>query len=161
LILDSSVLPKRGKRLEKLSFVYDHSQRKTVKGSEILTLGLLTPRNFYPVSFAHHFSQTTLPEAVEARLRKTRGDLARRLKDAGELTKPALALKLLKAALTQGIPALYLLVDAWFTSPAFCRSVQELGLEVSGRLKRGRTLYDHEGEGFTLDQLIRPTNNAW
>ena len=31
-ILDTSALPKRGKRLENLSFVYDHSQGKTVKG---------------------------------------------------------------------------------------------------------------------------------
>lgn len=87
-ILDTSALPKRGKRLENLSFVYDHSQGKTVKGYEILTLGLLTSRNFYPVNFGHHFSQTAPVEAGEARPRKTRGDLARRLRDARELTKP-------------------------------------------------------------------------
>ena len=55
LILDTSVLPKRGQRLENLSFVYDHSQGKTVKGYEILAMGLLTPRNFYPVSFRPPF----------------------------------------------------------------------------------------------------------
>jgi len=85
-ILDTSALPKRGKRLENLSFVYDHSQGKTVKGYEILTLGLLTPRNFYPLNFGHHFSQTAPAEAGEARPRKTRGDLARRLHDAQEFT---------------------------------------------------------------------------
>ncbi len=66
-ILDTSALPKRGKRLENLSFVYDHSQGKTVKGYEILALGLLTPRNFYPVSFGHHFSRTAPAQAPEAR----------------------------------------------------------------------------------------------
>jgi hypothetical protein len=155
LILDTSALPKRGKRLENLSFVYDHSQGKTVKGYEILTLGLLTPRNFYPVSFGHHFSQTAPAEAPEAQPQKARGDLARRLKEAKELTKPALALKMLQKALAQGISALYLLVDAWFTSPKFCQEVTNLGLEVIGRLKRGRTLYYQEGEGFTLDQLYQ------
>ena len=154
-ILDTSALPKRGKRLENLSFVYDHSQGKTVKGYEILALGLLTPRNFYPVSFGHHFSQTIPGEFPETQPRKTRGDLARRLQEARELSKPALALKMLKEALAQGLSALYLLVDAWFTSPAFCKSVQELGLEVIGRLKRGRTLYYREGEGLTLDQLYQ------
>jgi len=72
-ILDTSALPKRGKRLENLSFVYDHSQGKTVKGYEILALGLLTPRNFYPVSFGHHFSQTIPGEFPETQPRKTRG----------------------------------------------------------------------------------------
>jgi hypothetical protein len=154
-ILDTSTLPKRGQHLENLSFVYDHSQGKTVKGYEILALGLLTPGNFYPVNFGHHFSQTAPAQTPEARPRKTRGDLARRLQEARELTKPALALKMLKAALAQGIPALYLLVDAWFTSPTFCRSVQELGLEIIGRLKRDRTLYYRDGIGFTLDQLYQ------
>jgi hypothetical protein len=91
-ILDTSALPKRGRRLENLSFVYDHSQGKTVQGYEILTLGLLTPRNFYPVNFGHHFSHTAPAQAPEARPRKARGDLARRLKEARELSKPALAL---------------------------------------------------------------------
>lgn len=155
LILDTSALPKRGKRLENLSFVYDHSQGKTVKGYEILTLGLLTPRNFYPVNFGHHFSQRSPAEVPEAQPRRTRGDLARRLKEAGELTKPALALKMLKKALAQGIPALYLLVDAWFTSPKFCREVKNLGLHVIGRLKRDHTLYYWHGTGYTLDRLYQ------
>lgn len=154
-ILDTSTLPKRGKRLEHLSFVYDHSQGKTVKGYEILTLGLLTPRNFYPVSFGHHFSQTAPPEAPEAQPRRIRGDLARRLQEARELTKPALALKMLKNAVAHGIPALYLLVDAWFPSPKFCQEVNNLGLHVIGRLKRDRTLYYRDGTGYTLDQLYK------
>lgn len=154
LILDTSTLPKRGKHLENLSFVYDHSQGKTVKGYEILTLGLLTPQNFYPVSFGHHFSQTAPVEVREARPLKARGDLARRLRDA-KLTKPALAVKMLKAALAQGFPASYLLVDAWFTSPTFCRNVQDLGLQIIGRLKRDRTLYYRAGLGYTLEQLYQ------
>jgi hypothetical protein len=154
-ILDTSALPKRGKCLENLSFVYDHSQGKTVQGYEILTLGLLTPRNFYPVNFGHHFSHTAPAQAPEARPRKARGDLARRLKEARELTKPALALKLLKAALAQGIAAPYLLVDAWFTSPKFCQGVKALGLHVIGRLKRDQTLYHGGGLGYTLDQLYQ------
>lgn len=154
-ILDTSTLPKRGKRLENLSFVYDHSQGKTVKGYEILALGLLTPRNFYPVNFGHHFSHTVPAQAPEARPRRSRGDVARRLKEARELSKPALALKMLKAALAQGIPARYLLVDAWFTSPKFCQGVKDLGLHVIGRLKRNHTLYYWEGIGYTLDQLYQ------
>jgi hypothetical protein len=155
LILDTTALAKRGKRLENLSFIYDHSQGKAVKGYEVLTLGLLTPRNFYPVSFGHHFSQTAPPEAPEAQPRRTRGDLARRLKEAKELTKPVLALKMLKAALGQGIPARYLLVDAWFTSPKFCQEVKNLRLQVIGRLKRDQTLYSWDGAGYTLEQLYQ------
>ena len=154
LILDTSVLPKRGKKLENLTFVYDHSQGKTVKGYEILTLGLLTPDNFYPVNFGHHFSQTAPAQTPEARPLKARGEVARRLRDA-RLTKPALAVKMLEKALAQGRPARYLLVDAWFTSPSFCRRVQDLGLHVIGRLKRDHTRYYQGGVGYTLTQLYQ------
>lgn len=81
--------------------------------------------------------------------------MARRLKEAKELTKPALALKMLKAALGQGIPARNLLVDAWFTSPKFCHEVKNLSLQVIGRLKRDRTLYYWDSAGYTLDQLYQ------
>jgi hypothetical protein len=154
-ILDTSALPKRGKRLEHLSFVYDHSQGKTVKGYEILALGLLTPHNFYPVSFGHHFSQTAPAQAPEARPVKSRGEVARRLQEARELSKPALGLKLLRQALAQGLLALHVLVDAWFTSPAFCQGVKDLGLHAIGRLKRGHTLYYRDGIGYNLDQLYQ------
>jgi len=135
--------------------VYDHSQGKTVRGYEILTLGLLTPRNFYPVSFGHHFSHTAPAQAPTAQPRRTRGEVARRLKEARELTKPALALKMLKAALAQSISAPYLLVDACFTSPKFCQDVKGLSLHVIGRLKRDRNLYYWQGTGYTLDRLYR------
>lgn len=52
LILDTTVLPKRGKTMENLSLVYDHTQGKTVPGYEVLTLGLLTPRNFWPADLS-------------------------------------------------------------------------------------------------------------
>lgn len=61
-ILDTTVLPKRGQTMENLSLVYDHSQRKTVPGYEVLTLGLLTPRNFWPVDFDFRVSRTA-PQA--------------------------------------------------------------------------------------------------
>ena len=35
--------------MEHLSFVYDHTQRKTVNGYELLTLDLITATNFYPL----------------------------------------------------------------------------------------------------------------
>jgi hypothetical protein len=152
LILDTSALPKRGKHLQNLSFVYDHSQGKTIRGYEILTLGLLTPRNFFPRNFDHHFSQTAPPEAQP---RRTRGYLAWRFQEARELTKPGLALKMFHAAMRQGISVSYLMVDAWVTSPTFCRSVQGLGFEVIGRLKQDRTRYYRGEVGYTLDQLCQ------
>ena len=62
---------------------------------------------------------------------------------------------MLKDALSQGIPALCLLVDAWFTSPKFCQAVKDLDLQIIGRLKRDHTLYYQNGVSYTLKQLYQ------
>jgi len=171
LILDSTVLPKRGKTMENLSLVYDPSRKKPVPGYEVLTLGLLTPQNFYPLDFDFRFSRKAPKGAGEARPLKPRGETARRLKEGRELAKPELALKMLTAALAQGISALCLLVDSWFTSPKFCQAVKqavkeldpELEFNIIGRLKAGKTLYYLDGVGYTLTQLYQAHKHqlAW
>jgi hypothetical protein len=163
LLLDSTVLAKRGKSMENLSMVYDASKKKTVPGYEVLTLGLLTPQNFYPLDFDFRFSSKAPKGAGEARPLKPRGEMARRLKEGRELSKPELALKMLKAALAQGIPALCLLVDSWFVSPKFCQAViqavkelnPKLKFNIIGRLKRGKTLYYLDNAGYTLTELYQ------
>ena len=154
-ILDTSILAKRGKRFENLSFVYDPSQGKTVTGYEILVLGLLTPRNFFPLDVGHHVSKTAPAGAGTTKPLRPRGNLARRLHEATALTKPELAVKMLKRARRQGIAALYLLVDAWFTSAKFFLAVRHLGLEAIGRLKRDRTRFQEDGAWYTLDELYQ------
>lgn len=90
-----------------------------------------------------------------ARPRKPRGSLSRRLKAAKDLAQPALALRMLKRALAQGFPALYLLVDAWFTTPKLCQEVRTLGLHLIGRLKRDKTRFTEKSPGYP-GQLLRP-----
>jgi hypothetical protein len=154
-ILDATILAKRGRSLENLTWVYDHCRGQTVKGYELLTLALLTVRNLFPLDFGFHFSKKAPAGARQAQPRRPRGSVARHLKVAGELTKVELALKLLAQALAQGITALYVLVDAWFTSPKFCQAVRDLGLHVIGRLKRDHSRYEHEGHWYTLDELYQ------
>lgn len=163
LILDTTVLAKRGKTMENLSMVYDHSRGKSVRGYEVLTLALFTPKNFFPLDFDFRFSNKAPRGTQEACPLKPRGETARRLKEGRELSKPELALKMLKAALAQGIPSLCLLVDSWFTSPKFCQAVKQtvkdlnpkLKFNIIGRLKRDKTLYYLNEVGYTLTQLYQ------
>jgi len=155
LILDTTILPKRGRNLENLTWVYDHCRGKSVIGYELLTLAILTPGNLLPLDFGFHFSHHAPAGARQTQPVRPRGYLARHLKAAAQLTKIELALKMLAQLVAQGLPALYLLVDAWFTSPKFCKAVKELGLHVIGRLKADGTLYTHEGQAYNLRQLYR------
>lgn len=152
-IIDTSVLAKRGKKMEHVSFVYDHSQKKTVNGYELVTLGLLSPTNFYPLDFSYRFSKSRLEGAKDATPVKPTGSVAKRIREAQNLSKPELAIKMLKQARAKEIHASYLLIDSWFASPKFFKKVLGLKLHVIGRLKDTKTLYLHQNQRFRLSKL--------
>ena len=152
-IIDTSVLAKRGKKMEHVSFVYDHSQKRTVNGYELVSLGLLTPTNFYPLDFSHRFSNKRYQEAKDATVLKPTGSLAKRIREAQSLSKPELAVNMLKEALAKGIPASYLLIDSWFSSPKLFKKVLGLKLHVIGRLKDTKTLYRYDNQRLRLSKL--------
>ena len=152
-IIDTSVLAKRGKSMEEVSYVYDHTQRKTVNGYELVAFGLITPTNFYPLDFCYRFSDKRRKQARDAASLNPTGSLVKRIREAQRLTKIELAIKMLKEALAKGIVASHVLVDAWFTSPKFFQGVRHLNLHAVGRLKNGTTRYLYEGKWLSLAQL--------
>jgi hypothetical protein len=152
-IIDTSVLAKRGKSMEQVSYVDDHTQRKSVNGYELVALGLITPTNFYPLDFCYRFSDKRRKQARDAVPLNSTGSLAKRIREARALTKIELAVKLLKEALAKGIAASHVLVDAWFTSPKFFQAVRELNLHAVGRLKNAKTRYLYEGTWLSLSEL--------
>ena len=82
LILDTTILPKRGRCRENLTWVYDHVRGKSVSGYELLVLAILTPGNLFPLDFGFHFSKHSLARARQTQPRRPRGYLARHLKAA-------------------------------------------------------------------------------
>ena len=159
-IIDTSVLAKRGKKIEHVSFVYDPNQKKTVNGYELVSLGLLTPTNFYPLDFSYRFSNRRYEEAKDATVLKPTGALAKCIREAQSLSKPELAVKMLKQALAKGIPASYLLIDSWFSSPKLFKNVLGLKLHVIARLKDTKTLYRYDNQRLRLSKLYEVVKDS-
>jgi len=150
-ILDTTCLPKRGQKIEEVSWVYDHNQGKAVLGYEVLTLGVGDPEGFYPLDFGFHFSNR---KGKHYRPAQATGSTARRVKEAG-LSKLELSLQMLQRALEKGVQAAYVLFDRWFTSPKFLQAIRLLGLHAIGRLKNDNVCYLYQGRSVTLAQLYR------
>jgi len=66
-VLDTTVLPKRGEKIEEVSYVYDHCRGRSVLGYELLTLLLVNSQGYYPLDFEYHFSKK---RAVPTRRRR-------------------------------------------------------------------------------------------
>ena len=150
-ILDTTCLPKRGEKIEEVSWVYDHNQGKAVLGYEVLTLGVGDPEGFYPLDFGCHFSRR---KGKHYRPAQATGCTARRVKEAG-LSKLELSLQMLQLALKKGVRATYVLFDRWFTSPKFLQAIRFLGLHAIGRLKNDNVCYHYQGCSLTVTQLYR------
>ena len=150
-ILDTTCLPKRGQKIEEVSWVYDHNQGKAVLGYEVLTLAVGDPEGFYPLDFGFHFSRR---KGKHYRPAQATGSTARRVKEA-ELSKLELSLQMLQRALKKGVQAAYVLFDRWFTSPKFLQAIRFLGLHAIGRLKNDNVCYHYQGCSLTVAQLYR------
>ena len=150
-ILDTTCLPKRGQKIEEVSWVYDHNQGKAVLGYEVLTLGIGDPQGFYPLDFGCHFSRR---KGKHYRPAQATGSTARRVREAG-LSKLELSRQMLQRALKKGVRAAYVLFDRWFTSPKFLQAIRFLGLHAIGRLKNDNVCYLYQGRWLTVAQLYR------
>jgi hypothetical protein len=153
-VLDATCLSKRGQKIEEVSYIYDHSQKKSVIGFEVLALGLVNAQGFFPLDFGYHFSKDKSKHYRPASPSHTTSSTARRIKEAG-LTKLDLSIQMLQTALAKGIEAAYVLFDRWFTSPKFMKDIRELGLHCIGRLKKDDTGYCYNGQWLTLTELYQ------
>lgn len=155
-VLDDSVIPRaKSKKVELLSFVYDHVIHKTVRGFNLLLLGWTDGYSFLPVAFNMLASANE-----EKRINPVNGSIDRRTNGAKArkdacMKKPEAAIALLHTALEAGIEASCVLMDTWFTNEPFIHAVLGEGLDVIGMVKDNKQQYRYKGKLLGLKDLIR------
>ena len=154
LVLDTTVLPKRGEKIEEVSYVYDHCRGRSVLGYELLTLLMVNSQGYYPLDFEYHFSNKKGSAYQAATVSRRRSSLDRRRLQAQQ-NKFDVSLQMVQRALAKGVQALYVLVDRWFAAPQFFLNLRLLGVHGIGRLKRGQSRYLYQGREYTLEDLYR------
>lgn len=155
-VLDDSVIPRgKSKKVELLSFVYDHVIHKTVRGFNLLLLGWTDGYSFLPVAFnmlASANGQKRINPANESIDKRTNGAKAR---ENAIRKKPEAAVALIHNALEAGIEASCVLMDTWFTNEPFIHAVLSEGLDVIGTVKDNKQQYRYSGKLLGLKGLVR------
>jgi len=150
LIADDSIGPKTGKKMEMVSYHFDHKSGKSVLGNQYLQLGFHNGLNFFPVDMAMMTSSKRPNNNMKSMDGRTNG--WKRRKEA--LTKKTDALiEMVDRAWKSGIDASFLLFDSWFAHDDVISKVTKCGYGVICRLKRGKVNYTYQGEKLTLKQL--------
>jgi len=155
-IIDDSPLSRdRSKKVELLARVYDHVEKKFIRGFQLLTLGWSDGFSFVPLDFALMSSAKQ-----ENRYQPMNEDIDRRScgskrRQEAMLEKPMVALQMLQRILLLGIRADYILMDSWFALMPLVENILSHGLHVIGRLKELKQRYIYHGRALSLSELYK------
>ena len=138
-VVDDSLYNKnRSKKLELLSIVYDHVEKRFVRGFRMLTLAFTDGISLIPMDFALLGSKKILCEAnpdVDGRSHGAK----RRIEAVQEA--PEVLLSMIDRCRNIIREGSHILFDSWFCYPALIRALTNRKLHVTGRLKKNDTRY--------------------
>jgi hypothetical protein len=156
-VLDDSVIAKRGKSMQNVSFVYDHSLGRAVLGYCVVTLGLFTGNGFYPLDFSYWFSKRRHPKSPDNNIGDPRSVSGQMSYEASCYSKPELAIRMIKRAVSRGLRAGYVLFDSWYAWPSVINEIRRISpdLHVVCRLKDTKTRYEYRGKHYRLSELYQ------
>jgi len=156
-VIDDTVLPKRGKHIENVSFVYDHCLGRSVLGYCLVKLGLLSQNGYYPLDFSFWFSSKRHAKSPAPVIGDPRSISGQRSFEAANSTKIELALQMLKRAIAYGFSADYVLFDSWYAWPSLISAIRDIkkGPHVICRLKDSKTQFVYQGKKYRLSALYQ------
>jgi hypothetical protein len=156
-IIDDSILLKLGKKLENVTYLYDHNLGRSVLGYCIVTLGLLTGHGFYPIDFSFYFSKKRNAKTPFV-IGDPRSSSGQRSYEAHQYSKLDLALMLIERAASCGIMPGYVLFDSWYSWPVLINGIRKLKdetIHVICRLKDSKVKYQYKGRAYQLSELYQ------
>ena len=155
LVVDDTPIPKRGRKIDNVSFIYDHNLCRSILGFSLVTLGLFTGKNFYPLDFAYRFGKTRHPKSPDEKIGDQRSISGRMSYEAKHFGKLDLALQMIQRAFDRGIKTGYVLFDSWYAWPSLIIAIRQVSqrLHVICRLKNTKTLYEFQGKKYRLSEL--------
>ncbi len=156
-IIDDTPIPKRGKLMENVSYIYDHSIGRSILGFCIVSFGLFTSSGYYPLDFSYWVSNRRHQKSPIINDNDPRSISGQMSYEALHYTKLDLALRMTERAVSQGLQAGYVLFDSWYAWPSFIQGIRKIKkeLHVICRLKNSKVLYEYKGSKYQLSALYQ------
>jgi len=139
-VLDDSIKALRGKRMEGVSSHFDHVSNTSVKGQQVLTMGLSTDQGFLPLDSQISVSDVRASE-LNRPFKDGRSVGAKRYEEAVGKSKAQIATGMIHRAVRSGIRAAYVVADALFGNKEMIRASLKLKMTAVLRMKKGNMKY--------------------
>lgn len=146
LIVDDSIIPKSGKKIEFIGKVFDHCSHLYSLGIKFLLLGYWDGKSFIPMDFSLHFEpgktgkRGLSTKDLNKQYSKDRSEFCcshKRIEELG-VSKIEVALQMIKRVASRKLPINYVLADSWFVSEKFIKGIVNLKLNMIGLMKSNR-----------------------
>jgi len=166
-VVDDTNKARSGSKVQGTSCYYDHNQGRTLKGHQMLQLGISAEKGFLPVESQLFMGEKSpVDKPTDKPFKDQRCSSAKDLHRARDLSKHQVFREMLKRAMRAGFSATYMLADAWFGCKENIELCHQLGLIGIFQMKRGNLSYQLRGKLYTATELyakvqrrMRPKNN--
>ena len=153
-VVDDSLKPRRGKKVEASSLHHDHNSGRTIQGHQLLELGIVGEGSFVPVDRQIYTGSKNAIHKPESKgFADKRSASSQDMKRALEEDKNQMLERMLKSAMRAGFKARYLLADAWFGIKKNIDTAIDLELVAIFQMKRGKLKYLYAGRDYTAKEL--------
>ena len=154
LIIDDTVEGKTGKYIEgSRDALWSNKEKRNIRGINVVSLNYSDGYSNFMLDFAIamgnyarvKFEAFTQEVDVRTTAYKRRLEIMH--------GKSRLAIDMVKRALKSGVYADYLLVDSWYSKPAFIQEMNELGLKVISRIANNNKIWNFTAKEKTLNAI--------
>lgn len=166
LIFDDTMLRKTGKKIEKVSRVFDHVSKHYLLGFKLLLMGYWDGYSFIPIDFSLHRergSNKQKPYGLKKKemrkqfhKKREKGTCAYERASEADQSKIKCVIKMFKRAISMGYIVDYVLVDSWFTCEALIDAVLKTtksSTNLIGMYKIPRTKFLYRDKELTHSQI--------
>jgi len=162
-VIDDTNLAKAGRKLENVSYIFDHNLNRHILGFCVVTLGLFTSKGFYPLDFAYRFGKRRHPKSPNEKIGDPRSSSGLRSYEAKHYTKLELALMMIENAVKRGTIPGYVMFDSWYAWPTVINTIRKLNdtIHVICRLKNSNVQYEYNGAKYKLSELYQQIKNKF
>ena len=159
-IVDDTVEGKTGKYIEgSRDGLWSNKEKRTIRGINVVSLNYSDGYSNFMIDFAMSMGNYARVKVEEfsAELDIRCNAYKRRMEIMEGKSKIALAM--VKRAVYSGIYADYLLVDSWYSKPAFIQEMNDLGLKVISRIANNTKIWNFNDKEKTLNAIYEKYKN--
>ena len=160
LIIDDTVEGKTGKYVEgSRDALWSNKEKRNIRGINVVSLNYSDGYSNFMLDFAiamGNYARVKFEEFTqEVDVRTIAYKRRLEIMDG----KSQIAIDMVARALKSGIYADYLLVDSWYSKPAFLKEMNDLGLKVISRIANNNKIWNFAAKEKTLNAIYEKFKN--